>query len=154
MYLESRPFKHTRKTFGGDGHFQQLNCGDGFTGVYMSKLNKLYNINICSVFIACQSYLNKAVRKLTETNADIIFQQESIVPLKTYTHLQLQVYREQNKKEKFSLTDSISLKVAKQNKESKQCSSFWKSLLLHEQMEDQHLKMALELQQVVYLVWF
>lgn len=39
--------KEHMETFGGD-HY--LSCGDGFTGVYnMSKLLKLYTLNICSL---------------------------------------------------------------------------------------------------------
>lgn len=46
------------KTFGEDRNSHYLNCHEGFTAEYfdISKLNKLYILNVC---ILCQLYLNK-----------------------------------------------------------------------------------------------
>lgn len=39
-----------RKLFGVMGMFAILDCDDSFKGVYMSRLTKLYTLNICSLF--------------------------------------------------------------------------------------------------------
>ena len=39
------------ESFGNDGNVNYLVCGDGLTGIYppMSKLMKLYTLNICNL---------------------------------------------------------------------------------------------------------
>lgn len=38
-----------QKSSEGNGCVHYLDCGDDFPGIYMSKLTKLYTLNICSL---------------------------------------------------------------------------------------------------------
>ena len=51
--------KRYKKTSGGDIYVHLLDCGNGFTGVCMSKLVKLYTLNMCRLL-----YVNYASIKL------------------------------------------------------------------------------------------
>lgn len=46
------------KTSGGDGYVQDLDCGDGFMDIhtYMSKLIRLYTLNMCDLL--CNIYIS------------------------------------------------------------------------------------------------
>ena len=49
------------RTFGGDGYFYGMDCGDGFKGLYLSPKSSSCLHSICAVLCVCQSYLNKVV---------------------------------------------------------------------------------------------
>lgn len=48
---EASEGKDYRGTLEGNGYVHYLDCGDGFTGVYKSRLTKLQILNICSLLI-------------------------------------------------------------------------------------------------------
>lgn len=49
-----RDYKGTLGKFGDEGRVHFLECNNGFMGVYMSKLTKLYTFAMCS--LSCVNY--------------------------------------------------------------------------------------------------
>ena len=44
-----RNYKGHKETFGSHGYIHYIDCDDSFTGIQMSKLIKLYMLNMCGV---------------------------------------------------------------------------------------------------------
>lgn len=76
--------RRNEETFGGDGYIHHLDCGNSFMGVYMSKLIKLFILNMW--FIACQLYSNKVVYKHKRKSAPVLALSANTV-LPSFLHL-------------------------------------------------------------------
>ena len=73
--------KGHKGTFDGDGYVYCLDCGDGFRSVCMSKLIKLYTLN---VRLVCQLCLNKTSLKKCQplqfpTNPTLVYTAPQVV---------------------------------------------------------------------------